>query len=166
MDKDDFEKLTSLGNWNKGFEYITEMANIKHTGLPTRVKIWIDESGDERGNEHGGSPRLKIKGSKTGSGFNRGIPVLISKNPGPPPSISQERFNQQLREHGIYGDWQDIRKFISNHVYLLLKLWYNEIDLTDANDVLEQERDMGKLFTDKEVDATLKSLQKNKKESD
>lgn len=109
-------------------QLLLEFANISKNDYKTPVGLWVDEAGNKRQNEHGGSPRIKIVNNYD-EDFNNLIDVTISDNPEPKPKNKLKISN---------SDFNKMRQFIIKNKDILLKRYNNEITTAEMFRLLDK----------------------------
>lgn len=109
-------------------QLLLEFANISKKDYNTPVGLWIDEAGNLRQNEHGGSARLKMVNNYE-ENFKDLIDVTISDNPQPKP------------KNGVKiskSDFEKMRQFIIKNKDIFLLRFNNEITTREMYNLLDK----------------------------
>ena len=105
---------------------LLEFANISKRDYNTPVGLWVDEAGNLRQNQHGGSPRIKIVNNYE-ENFKNLIDVTISDDPQPKNGVKISN-----------SDFEKMRQFIIKNKDIFLSRYNNEITTREMYKLLDK----------------------------
>ena len=107
-------------------DLLFEQATIDKEDSKLPYTIWLDPAGKSRGNEHSGSPRIKI----TLPGTDEQVPITISEEPEVPKSVRKIN-NVKIPK------FNEVREWIIAYRKILLAHYYRQINDDQATTLLK-----------------------------